>query len=255
MSHSNSTLVNENTSHHWRQRLRGGYVELCLAIRIVDNPLIVNAAQSAGYDSFYVDMEHGFLSNASARILCDAAREIGFMSFVRAASRSDEDVHSALKLRSDGLIVPNVESIDDARRVRSRIDSIGNNRGKSERDPGDTSILVALIESRKGLEGVESIASVDGVDVVMVGSNDLASDLGVASAADSTEVHNAFLRTIAACAAWKKSAGVGGLVGRLDLIENYVQLGANFVSAGSDDYFLLSGAQERASALRKIRNG
>ena len=62
-------------------------------------------------------------------------------------------------------------------------------------------MVVAMIESQAGLDAVDAIASVDGVDVVLVGANDLSVALGVAGHMDSPQVHDAYVRVIEACRA------------------------------------------------------
>ena len=68
-----------------------------------------------------------------------------------------------------------------------------------------------MIESQAGLDAAEAIAAVDGVDMLLVGANDLSVELGIAGQMDDPQVHEAFLRVIEVCRAHGKAVGIGGI--------------------------------------------
>jgi 4-hydroxy-2-oxoheptanedioate aldolase len=107
------------------------------------------------------------------------------------------------------------------------------------------SMVVAMIESQAGLKAADAIAAVDGVDMLLVGANDLSVELGIAGQMDHPQVHEAFLRIIDACRAHGKATGIGGLGGRPDLIRRYLELGASYVSTGNDISFLSAAAAQK----------
>ncbi len=108
------------------------------------------------------------------------------------------------------------------------------------------------MESLDALEQVEAIAAVEGVDMLLVGTNDLTADWGVPGNYDDPRVTAAYRRTIAACRAHGKHVGIGGLAARPDLVEKFVQMGARFVSTGTDLAFLLSAATAKAKAVAAL---
>ena len=112
-------------------------------------------------------------------------------------------------------------------------------------------MVVAMIESQTGLDAVEDIAAVDGLDMILVGANDLSVGLGIAGQMDHPKVHDAYLRVIKACQANGVSVGIGGLGGWPDLIRQYLELGAGYVSTGNDITFL-SAAAAKTSAVRLV---
>jgi 2-keto-3-deoxy-L-rhamnonate aldolase RhmA len=109
----------------------------------------------------------------------------------------------------------------------------------------ESSMVVAMVESQTGLDAVEEIAAVDGLDMVLVGANDLSVGLGIAGQMDHPKVHDAYLRVIKACQANGVSVGIGGLGGWPDLIRQYLELGAGYVSAGNDITFLSAAATQK----------
>jgi 2-keto-3-deoxy-L-rhamnonate aldolase RhmA len=117
----------------------------------------------------------------------------------------------------------------------------------------DATMVIVQLESAAALEAIEKIVSVDGVDMVLIGTNDFLADLGHPGEYDHPKVHEAYERTIAACRKFGKNAGVGGLGSRADLVKKYVAMGARFVSTGTDLGFLLGAATERAKQVRDLK--
>jgi 2-keto-3-deoxy-L-rhamnonate aldolase RhmA len=109
------------------------------------------------------------------------------------------------------------------------------------------------LESAAALAAIEDIVAVEGVDMVLIGTNDLLADLGRPGEYDHPKVREVYERTIAACKKQGKHAGVGGLGSRPDLVQQYVALGARFVSTGTDLGFLLAACTEHARQVRKLK--
>ena len=171
-----------------------------------------------------------------------------------------------------GIIVPHVEDAETARRAvaAAKYPPLGTRsvatlipQLRAERWPAreaqavineDTSVI-AMIESRAGLENVEAIAAVNGVDVLFIGTNDLCVDLGMPGQFDDPQVDAAYRRVIAAARGHGKPAGIGGLATRPDLMARYVAMGARFISVGSDVSFMLTAARQAAETLRALPAG
>jgi 4-hydroxy-2-oxoheptanedioate aldolase len=87
---------------------------------------------------------------------------------------------------------------------------------------------------------------------VMVGTNDLLTDLGIPEQYDDPKVRDAYATVIAACRRHGKHVGVGGLAGRPALVAEFVRMGARYVSTGTDLGFLLDACTGRAKAVREL---
>jgi 2-keto-3-deoxy-L-rhamnonate aldolase RhmA len=107
-----------------------------------------------------------------------------------------------------------------------------------------------MIETVEGLNNVEAIAAVDGVDVLHVGSNDLLVNMGKPGKFDDSAIVAAQDRVIEAAKAHGKFAGIGGNrdVGRQVAA---VRRGAQFVTTQTDIAFLAAAAREWTQGVRK----
>lgn len=241
-----------------KQKLARREVSLCMALRIVAVPDMVLIASAAGFDALYVDLEHGCIAPDALRNLAATAIAACFPCLVRVARQSD--ISSVLDAGASGVICPDVRTAQEARGAvaEAKFPPSGR-RGVSAAFahygyrpmPAATSLpaldaasmVVAQIESGEGLANVESIAAVPGLDMLLIGSNDLLADLGHAGQYDHPALDAAYARTIEACDRNDIACGIGGLTSRPDLVARFLKMGAVFVSAGNDVSFLVNGAR------------
>ncbi len=107
-----------------------------------------------------------------------------------------------------------------------------------------------MIETTDGLARVDEIAATEGVDILLIGANDLCAELGIDGQFESPLVRDAYRRALDACERHGKKLGIGGLASRPKLIEEFLKLGARYVSSGADLSFLLAGAKDKAATIR-----
>lgn len=112
------------------------------------------------------------------------------------------------------------------------------------------STVLVMIEDKRAVANVDAIAAVPGVDVLLVGSNDLAIDLGAPGAFTTPEFRSALEAIAAAC---KKHGKIMALAGIYDQpeIQGWVvrTLGAKYLLCQQDTAVVASGA---LNALRAV---
>jgi 4-hydroxy-2-oxoheptanedioate aldolase len=120
----------------------------------------------------------------------------------------------------------------------------------------DNTLLIIMLENKGAIDNADAIAAVPGVDIVHVGSNDLASDLGVPGELTHPQIIAAIDRVIGACRKHGKIPGVGGLAGGdVKRFEQVVKLGARFLSAANEWNLMMAAGQERVRVLRGFTPG
>jgi 4-hydroxy-2-oxoheptanedioate aldolase len=250
-----------------REKLARDELVVSMIVRLTRGVEIAAIAQTAGFDSLYIDMEHNSFTIDTTGQICMAAQALGVTPLVRVPSIAPDVIARTLDAGALGIVAPHVNSAKQAEEVvrAAKFTPIG------ERSlPGampqmrfrtfpavetmaamnDGTAVVIMMESREALADVEAIAAVEGVDLLLVGTNDLCRSLGIAGQYDHPLVKDAYARTLEACRRYGKHMGVGGLGSRPDLMEGLVEMGARYVSLGNDLGFLLAGC---TAGVRRIR--
>ena len=114
----------------------------------------------------------------------------------------------------------------------------------------DNTLVVCMVENQEGLDNVEEIAAVPGVDVVHVGSNDLLTAMGRPGTFGSPEHIAALDRVIAACKKHGKIPGVGG-DRNLARQAEFIRKGALFITTNSEIAFMMAEGTRVTTELRK----
>jgi 2-keto-3-deoxy-L-rhamnonate aldolase RhmA len=117
----------------------------------------------------------------------------------------------------------------------------------------EATVVKILIESPRGIDNIEAIASLPGVDLIGIGTNDLTSEMGVAGQFRHPDVRKAHESAIAACRRARKPLAIGG-IGDAAYAAELIRLGAApFLFTGIDTDLLLGAASTRvAQALASL---
>jgi 2-keto-3-deoxy-L-rhamnonate aldolase RhmA len=102
-------------------------------------------------------------------------------------------------------------------------------------------LVIAQIETERGLEAVEEIAAVDGIDVLWVGHFDLTNFLCIPGQFDNPLYTNALKRVVAAGRKHKK--GLGFMAADATWAKQYKKLGFNMLATGPDHTLLMAGVK------------
>lgn len=253
-----------------KDKLARGEVVSSMTVRLVRSIEIARIARTAGFDMLYIDLEHSPLSLDATSQICMAALDLGLMPAVRVPANTPDYISRVLDAGALGVIAPHVRWAAEARAVvrAARLPPFGarSNTGlfphlQYQAFPAaevcaainDVTMVIVQIESAQGMDNVDEIAAVEGVDILLVGLNDYLADCGLAGQYDHPRVRECYQRVIDACRKHGKHCGVGGLASRPDLIAEYVRMGARYVSSGTDLSFLLGASTARARQIKDIK--
>jgi 2,4-dihydroxyhept-2-ene-1,7-dioic acid aldolase len=252
-----------------REKLARDEVVVSMTVKLTRSIEIARIARTAGFDTLYIDVEHNSFSLDTTSQICMAALEVGITPFVRVPTTRPEHVGRALDGGALGVIAPHIRSAEDARRVvnAAKFPPLGERSAAgglphlqyrsfpaSQANPAlnEATMIVVMMETVAALENVEEITAVDGIDMMMIGTNDLTAEMGIPGQYDDPRVRDAYMRTIAACRKHGKHVGVGGLSTRPDLVAEFVKLGARYVSTGTDLAFLLAACTQKAKQVHDM---
>lgn len=152
---------------------------------------------AAGFDFVIIDREHGPHDNATALSHIRAAESRNIIPLIRVLENSKTMIQAALDLGAHGVIVPKIETAEQARSaVSAGLYAPRGFRGmcnacyaanycsaedwKAHQACSDENVVVIpIIETKAGVENIEEIVAVDGIDLVYFGPGDLSNDMGI----------------------------------------------------------------------------
>ncbi len=234
------TMTVELLRNTVKEKLARNELVTSMIVRLVRSVEVASIARTAGFDSIYIDLEHSSISLDTAGQICmsclplhiesarDAAAIVRAVKFPPAGDRPYAGASPQLHFRT--------LSTTETYKILN-----------------DAAMVITMIESADAVKQVDEIAAVPGVDILLIGTNDLCNSLGIAGQLDHQSVRDVYSRTFEACTKHGKHLGIAGLSSRPALVEEFVKLGARYVSVGSDVAFLLGGAASKVTQLKALK--
>lgn len=232
----------------------------------------VNAAGLAkewGFDWLFIDMEHNTMDLDTAAQICVAALPTGITPIVRVPSHDSFHATRILDGGAMGVVVPHVDTPEQAARIVSncKFPPLGQ-RSLSAPLPqlgfknlpaaeaieilNRNTMVIVMLESAAAIQQADAIAAVPGVDGVLIGTNDLAAEMGLPGDFAHPRIAEAYATMIAACRKHGKHAGMGGVYDHV-LMEKFIRMGVRFMLGGGDVALMAAGAKARTSFLRNLQ--
>jgi len=251
-----------------RERLTAGQLALGMGLRQARTVDIGRILAACGFDFAFIDMEHNSMGIDTAAQIAVACHDAGVTPIVRVPGYEHYLATRLLDAGAMGIVFPHVESAEHAAKLVDSCKyppaghrSLGGpmaqlgfrsiSRAESSAAVNREVILVMMLETPDGIESADAIAAVPGVDVLMIGTNDLTLEMGISGKYDDPKVVRAYETVHAACRKHGKDLGMGGIYDHPNM-ERYITMGARFILGGSDVTFLMTAAQARVDFLRGV---
>jgi len=188
-------------------------------------PGITAILADCGYDWVILDTEHSGVGIETVKQQIAFARGLDIEVWVRVPEKSYAAVAAALDAGAHGIMVPMMESAEEAAALvdwaryrpegrRGLAFGIGHDayRGRAPleemRAANARNVLIGLIETRRGIENAEAILATPGLDIGWLGHFDLTNDLGVTAAFDHPDFAAAVDRLVEAGRRTGKALGI-----------------------------------------------
>ena len=250
------------------ERLRQNELSLGVVLRQARSVETAKIMETAGFDWLFLDLEHNSMSIETACEMSVAALNSGIAPLVRVPENQYWMATRALDGGAQGIIMPHVDTAEQAREVvrNLRYPPVGRRSissmqvhvdfrsvpvGELTRQLDGDFLVAVMLETAQAIENCESIAAVEGIDVLMIGANDLCLDMGIAGDVMNERVVAAFERVATACRATGRFTGLGG-VRRPEELSRYFEMGYRFILAANDVTMLIAAGQSRTRELRRL---
>jgi len=221
----------------------------------------------AGFDWLVIDMEHSVIELREAQEILQALDGADVPSIVRLTSNDENQIKRVMDAGSHGIMVPFVNSADDAlRAVRStyyppkgargvglaRAQAYGASFPEYREWLEENAVVIVMIEHIRGVEDIDNILAIDGVDGYMIGPYDLSSSIGVPGAFDDPRVVEAINRIREAGEKAGKPGGIHVVDPDLEALKQRIHEGFSFIGYGMDIRILDTLCRNHLSDIRNM---
>lgn len=247
----------------FKRALRAGRPQIGLWSSLASH-ITVEVIAGAGFDWLLLDMEHSPNEVPMVHAQLQAAASGSAHPIVRPPWNDMVVIKRLLDIGVQSLLIPYVQTVEEARNAVAftRYPPQGlrgfatgpraNNYGRITdyvQTYADELCVLVQIETRLGLDNLEAIAGVDGIDGIFIGPADLAAALGHPGELKHPEVQAAIEDAIKRLVAARKPPGI--LTGDEQLARRYLELGCLFTAVGSDLALLARGADALAAKFKQ----
>jgi len=257
-----------------KKQLRAGQPKMGLFLN-AHSPTVAEQLAHSGYDWLLVDTQHGPMDHEKLSTMLCAIGSGGAASMVRVAGYHDRGgIQQALDLGADGVLVPYINTADEARQAVScaRYPTAGTRSvyfpQRSTNKAGllgyagnaNNNIIVALqVETASCIRNIAEIAAVPGVDILFLGQNDLCMSMGLYEKYEFPHMYTSPELGDATKALMDAAAKSGVILGLFLFgtarVAEFLEKGFTFISIGNDLHHLLTQAGAYVKDMEAIASG
>jgi 2-dehydro-3-deoxyglucarate aldolase/4-hydroxy-2-oxoheptanedioate aldolase len=229
-----------------KQTLQNGQSAVGILVVEIRQPSLMQVLANAGFQFVIIDGEHGSHSPETIADLSRAANLLALTPIVRVPDLAYPFLAHALDAGAQGIMLPRVFNVEQVKKavqmikyppqgIRGNAQGIGYTRFQSGpvkevmARVNEESMLVIQIETREALENIEDIVSVPGVDVALVGPNDLSISLGIPGQIDAPAMREGIEKVIAACRRYGVYPAIH--TNNLDIADHWIKKGMRMISS------------------------
>jgi 2-keto-3-deoxy-L-rhamnonate aldolase RhmA len=251
-----------------KRKLRQGEIALGFGLHHLRSSAAPLLAAAGQHDYLFMDMEHGAFTVQEATQICIASLATGIAPVVRVCAGALDEATRLLDNGALGIVVPHVDTAEQAQLIADgfHYPPAGHRSwggpppiygylpphvSEAQKAINDEILTVVMIESPEAVRNADAIAAVGGIDVLLIGSFDLTTELGIPGQMGHEKLIDAYKTVSDACRRHGKALGMGGINDDSNA-RRYIGMGARFITSGNDHSFIVAGSIERARFYRGL---
>lgn len=230
---------------------------------------VIEMYEDTGFDAVIIDREHTALCSETILEHIRLARALDLPCMVRTADHSYHEINRTLDQGPDGIFIPRIRTRAEAEEIIRMVKYppkgirgfgastcpaakyVGWGSPRAMIEHWDKNLVVGIqIETGEALKDLDGILSVDGIDIAVVGNDDLSIGMGIPGDFESDEYIGAVRGVIAAC---KKHGVLPGIAcADPKKVRFWVEEGMRVFWYAADIYLMWNAARERMRELRSV---
>lgn len=224
-----------------------------------------------GFEFVWIDGEHCAFTLPVILQHIQAAASAGTASLVRIAWNDPALAKPVLEMGPDGIIFPYIRTAEEARRAIAacfypprgmrgfgprRANRYGfQENGRYLAEVDESFLRILQIEHRDAVENLEEILQVPGIDLVVVGPNDLSASYGRLGDTRAPDMLPIYDRIAACCKAWGMPFGVSLGSADREAIRDWIQRGVALLGCGDDLTYMSMGSRQTLAFVQACLDG
>jgi 4-hydroxy-2-oxoheptanedioate aldolase len=220
----------------------------------------------AGFDFVIIDAEHGPISIQNAQNMIRAAETTDITPIIRVANNDEELILRALDIGAQGIEIPQINTKSKAiKAVKSVKYSPEGERGvcryvraanyssldkfKYFKSANKETMIIAHIEGVEGINHLDEILNVSGIDVIFIGPYDLSQSLGIPGQVNHSLVVEKMKKVVTKCL--ENNISVGTFADDIQTAKKWISLGVQYMSFSVDVGILYKASKQIIEKLKK----
>jgi 2-keto-3-deoxy-L-rhamnonate aldolase RhmA len=249
-----------------RKRVVAGECVYGTMIRQARDPGAPVIYGAAGYDFFFIDMEHGNYSMETVADLIRGAKSAGIAPVIRVPHLETHFISRVLDAGAEGIMIPMTSTREQAEAIvrYSKYTPIGQRgfgtqTGQTDYKPlkavefmkeaNDHTLIIAQIETQEAVEHIDAILGVEGIDVGLIGPNDLSISLGIPDQMGSEILMKAIDKVVETGKKRKKATGIH--IGNVEAIKKWRSKGMTVLAYSTDVSFQYNASKISLEDLKR----
>lgn len=231
----------------------------------IPHPMVAETLAQGGFDFLLLDGEHAPVPPDAISALLPATELHGCPVIYRVRTNSVDLIRGALDAGVTGVMVPMIESATDARGALNaakfpplgkrgigpwRASNYYENYLAYVAEANEKTCVILQIESAAAVDAIESIASLDGIDVLFVGPADMAASMGLTIGARHPALTAAIGRVASAAKKHGKALGIDATT--FEFFSLFQEMGFTFFTHNVDTSYILDSARAASTQLRAL---
>ena len=249
-----------------RERVLAGECVYGMMIRQARDPGAPSIFAAAGYDFVFIDMEHGNYSMETVADLIRGAKSAAIATVIRVPHLESFFISRVLDAGAEGIMVPMTSTKEQAEKIvrYSKYAPLGQRGFGGQmghtnyrpvkavdfmKEANESTLIVAQIETREAIENIDAILDVEGIDVGLIGPNDLSISLGIPDQMSSEILTKAIDKVVESARKKRKASGIH--IGNVEAIRKWRAKGMTVLAYSTDIGFMYNASKASLEELKR----
>lgn len=234
---------------------------------MMGNQMSVEVMALAGFEWLVVDIEHTSIGMETAQMLISTIQANNMKALVRVSKNEEVVIKKVLDMGADGIIVPMVNSKEDAKQAVSfakyppfgkrgvglyRASKYGIGFEEYKKWVDEELVIIAQIEHIDAVNNIDEIIQVEGIDGTIIGPYDLSGSMGFPGEFEREDVKDAIAKVLDSCKKYSLPSGFHVVDTEPDKLNMKIAQGCTFLAYGIDYFFMRDAAMNGMKQIKKV---